>query len=285
MDELSTGFRGAVVGGFRREDVMNYIERTDKQYHEETEKLQQQLTAAQTEADGLRVENQALSERNAELLERLGQLTLDTDEMSEQVEELKNSLTLQTAEVEAQSARAEGLEVENKRLTTENQKMQQKCTEYDKAKDRITEMELSAYRRAEEIKEDARGQLQKLRQESLELIHSVQQKLNVVKEQYKAIALRSQMESADMARKASEWVDEVDYIISSLMRDDTKLPDINEAQAPSPVLVDPQTEHSKPGTSKSNSSKSDSSQSNSGKSDSSKSDSGKSDSSKSTTSK
>ena len=33
MDEQSKGFRSAWFGGFKREDVMQYIEQTDSKYY------------------------------------------------------------------------------------------------------------------------------------------------------------------------------------------------------------------------------------------------------------
>ena len=35
MDEQTKGFRSAVFGGFRREDVLRYIEETDARYYED----------------------------------------------------------------------------------------------------------------------------------------------------------------------------------------------------------------------------------------------------------
>ena len=43
MDEQSKGFRGVVFGGFKREDVLRYIEETDTRYFSETEELRRQL--------------------------------------------------------------------------------------------------------------------------------------------------------------------------------------------------------------------------------------------------
>ena len=72
MDEQSKGFRSAWFGGFKREDVMQYIEQTDSKYYAETEELRRQLTEAQSALGELREQNETLTEKNAELLERLG---------------------------------------------------------------------------------------------------------------------------------------------------------------------------------------------------------------------
>ena len=65
MDEQIKGFRGAVFGGFRREDVLRYIEETDSKYHSETEELRRQLTEAQAALTELGEQNKTLTENNA----------------------------------------------------------------------------------------------------------------------------------------------------------------------------------------------------------------------------
>ena len=70
-----------MFGGFRREDVLRYIEETDAKYYEESERLRSSLDDAQTAMGELRGQNEKLTEKNAELLERLGAMTLDMDPM------------------------------------------------------------------------------------------------------------------------------------------------------------------------------------------------------------
>lgn len=216
MDEQSRGFRGAVFGGFRREDVLRYIEETDGKYHNETEELRRQLAEAQSALTEMRAQNEKLTEKNAELLERLGEMTLDADKVRAQLDEIEKGFTLQTTEIEAQNARAEALAAENDRLTAENAKLSDKCGEYDASKEKIAEMELSAYRRAKQIEEDAKAELQKLRRQSMEMIGEVKRQLDTAKENYRTVLTRSQQESAEMARKANEVLGEIDRIAASL---------------------------------------------------------------------
>ena len=44
-------FRSAGFGGFNRQDVLNYIEETTKEYNQRFEELRAQHEAAQAEAD------------------------------------------------------------------------------------------------------------------------------------------------------------------------------------------------------------------------------------------
>ena len=52
MDEQTKGFRSAVFGGFRREDVLRYIEETDANYYKESARRRPRWTscASRTES-------------------------------------------------------------------------------------------------------------------------------------------------------------------------------------------------------------------------------------------
>ena len=89
-------------------------------------------------------------------------------------------------------------------------------------KDKIAEMELSAYRRAKQIEEDAKTELQKLRRQSLETIEQVRRQLEETKENYRVMLARSQQESQEMARRAGEVIGEIDRISASLGKNTTE---------------------------------------------------------------
>ncbi len=216
MDEQKKGFRGAMFGGFRREDVLRYIEETDSKYHAETEELRRQLTEAQAAMTELGEQNKTLTGKNAELLERLGEMTLDTDKIRAQLDQIERGFSMQAGEIEAQNTRAQELAAENDRLSAENAKLAAKCGEYDASKEKIAEMELSAYRRAKQIEDDAKAELQKLRRQSLDMIEQVKRQLDTAKENYRTVLTRSQQESAEMARKAGEVLGEIDRISAAL---------------------------------------------------------------------
>lgn len=149
-------------------------------------------------------------------------MTLDMDRIQAQLDEIEKGFSLQTTEIEAQNERAETLAAENDRLTSENTKLAAKCGEYDQSKDKIAEMELSAYRRAKQIEEDAKTELQKLRRQSLETIEQVRRQLEETKENYRVMLARSQQESQEMARRAGEVIGEIDRISASLGKNTTE---------------------------------------------------------------
>ena len=83
-------------------------------------------------------------------------------------------------------------------------------------------MELSAYRRAKQIEEDAKVELQKLRRKSMETIEQVRRQLEETKENYRVMLARSQQESQEMARRAGEVIGEIDRISASLGKNTTE---------------------------------------------------------------
>ena len=85
-------------------------------------------------------------------------------------------------------------------------------------------MELSAYRRAKQIEEDAKVELQKLRRKSMETIEQVRRQLDATKENYRTVLARNQQESAELARKAGEVLGEIDKISASLGKKDGETP-------------------------------------------------------------
>ena len=85
-------------------------------------------------------------------------------------------------------------------------------------------MELSAYRRAKQIEEDAKVELQKLRRKSMETIEQVRRQLDATKENYRTVLARNQQESAEMARKAGECSVKLTRYSASLGKRTAKAP-------------------------------------------------------------
>lgn len=216
MEEKISGFRRAFLGGFQREDVLRYIELTDSQYHAANEALRNQLTETQTALQELRQQHESVVEQNTELHKQLEIMAQDKDSIRAELQEIKRTLQAQMTEMETQASRDTMLSEENDRLKEENVRLAAKCGEYDAAKDKIAEMELSAYRRAKQMEEEARIELQKLRRQSAEMIERLKRQLDTTKENYRVMLARNQQESAEMQRRAGEVLGEIDRITASL---------------------------------------------------------------------
>ena len=86
--EQNMQFRSAGFGGFNRQDVLNYIEETTKEYNQKLEELRAQYEAAQEETAELR---HALNERKAQettLQERVEELLQEKEALLTRVKKL-----------------------------------------------------------------------------------------------------------------------------------------------------------------------------------------------------
>lgn len=149
MDGNET-FRSAVMGGFNRQDVMNYIERTASEHRQEMEKLVQANGEAREELEQLREERESLRSQLEES-QRLAESRLeDLQSMAEGYESLKRDsrrakelaeeLSLVREQLESTRAHADTLESS---LKTEVEELQREKAEMEQvmaqAKERLEE--------------------------------------------------------------------------------------------------------------------------------------------------
>lgn len=216
MAEQNVGFRSALFGGFQREDVLQYIEKMDSSYAEQTAQLKGQAEDARNALSELRAQNREYADKNKELLQKIETMAKDMDSFRAQMDEIERNFAQQEAEHNAQEESMLSLLADNEALQQENERLQKKCGEYDAAKEKIAEMELSAYRRAKKIEQDAREEAKKVQAQSKELLARVRQQLDETSEGYKAVLAKSQAESEAMTRRAKKTLAELDQITGKL---------------------------------------------------------------------
>jgi len=134
MSENNTGkFRGSLIGGFNRKDVAAYIGKVARELSEYKEK------------------SEKLGAENKELKTEVEELTRRVTELSAQNEELKSELDL-----------LRGTSEENERLKETIASMQARIDSdaetiagYEKMKSKLSELEVEALKRAQEIEASA----------------------------------------------------------------------------------------------------------------------------------
>ena len=139
---MSANFKTCMFGGFDREDVVSYIEKTAK---ETQEKL-----------DALETENAKLKADNEQIEQALRTLHAQTKQMKQEEQDQE---TLQQRLDEAQ-ARAAELAVRCEALEAENESLRASANECAHLKERIADIEINAHRRTEEFRAEA---IEKLR--------------------------------------------------------------------------------------------------------------------------
>lgn len=174
--EQNNSFRTAGFGGFHRQDVLDYIERTAKEHTQETESLTAQLEAARKDAQAA----------EAELPELLGQL-------------------------EAANARAQALEAENESLQAQlepllaegctAQELRDQAEGYRQLKDDFATIELEARCRASSLLEKAKAQadaiLAQARAEESEILARANAQAESIQEQARQQAERTIAQASD----------------------------------------------------------------------------------------
>ena len=124
---MDASFKTCMFGGFDRQDVVAFIEKTAEEHRVETETLRAENEQLRRERDAAVAENEALrclTEEDARLQE-------DNNRLQRRVEELQGKL----AEVQA-----------------ENDTLRGPAGEYQSLKEHIADIEISAHRRTEEFR-------------------------------------------------------------------------------------------------------------------------------------
>ena len=149
---MENTFKSSVFGGFNREDVIRYIEKTALESKERIEALER--------------ENDGLCRENADLRSEAASVTAARDRLSDSLEDtLKKheSAKAALAEAEAQLAAARDtiarLESENGTLQSTVAQLQKTADEYTAVRSHISDIELEARQRAGELEERTHRQL------------------------------------------------------------------------------------------------------------------------------
>ena len=135
---MDNKFRSTAFGGFNRQDVMDYLERSVKEHNQALEQVNVQLTAARNEADELRAQLAQTQEEVRRSKDELERITAEQlDELRTQNEQLRR---------QAEEARAD-------------------AAAYAAIKERTASIELEAHRRAQTIVDEAQAQAGQVRRE------------------------------------------------------------------------------------------------------------------------
>ncbi len=124
---MSESFKTCMFGGFNKQDVVDFIEEQSRAYREELESLQRDNAV-------LKEAVQRMESERGEFLPKAQQ----QEEGAARIEELEAQLAERNEELAA--------------LRQENESLRQPAEEYEKLRDHIAEIEISAHRRTEEFR-------------------------------------------------------------------------------------------------------------------------------------
>ena len=190
---MENTFKSSVFGGFNRDDVIRYIEKTSLESKQQIEALEQEsdglcrenaelrdkLAAAERERDkfaesystassaqdalkkGLTAAQETISELRAQIEEGAQKLASAKADCDRQLKAKEEAAEQRIAELEAQHAeRLSAAEQERKRLLSELDELRPQVEEYGRGKAHIAGIELSARERADALDAATRERLQ-----------------------------------------------------------------------------------------------------------------------------
>jgi len=153
---MDNQFRSAAFGGFNRQDVMDYLERSVKEHNQALEQVNTQLTQTRSEADQLREQLAQVREEVRQAKEELERATADRQSAQEQAQ-MVNELRIQNDQLRRQ---ADGAQAD--------------AEAYAAIKERTAGIELEAHRRAQSIVDQAQVQADQMRRELAQWLERVE---------------------------------------------------------------------------------------------------------------
>lgn len=167
MERGEHTFRTAVVGGFNRQDVLDYIESAVRESREKTVALQKELQSLREEREKLWQERAALEQRAETLRKESEKLRRTGTDQGNELGELQAELALEREE------RAT-LQKELEHYKEQCAKWAEGAKAYDDLKDRTATIELEARQRARAIESAAEEKAKRLRTEAEQILYKVQ---------------------------------------------------------------------------------------------------------------
>lgn len=163
-------FRGAMFGGFNRQDVLNYLESTAKQAAAELEEQRDRAESLDLELSDLRREQESTQAE----LKRLRQESMESRQAQEKAQ---NEVEVLRRDKERKEQEVKLLTAELEQLRTKVAQLEPDAVAYATVKDRTAGVELEAHRRAQNV--EARAKIM-----AGDLQRQMEQWMNKVEQQY-----------------------------------------------------------------------------------------------------
>ena len=154
-------FRSA-LSGFNRQDVMAYIERTQKQAEEAAAGLEARLAELEQAAAGTREELTACQEEREDLRRQLEDMTLRYNHAKNNWDAQSEAKDSFRRDVAQRDETVRELTGENQRLFRQVQDLESQMDALRREKEKLTQLELDAHRRSDEVLSNAQAEAQAL---------------------------------------------------------------------------------------------------------------------------
>ncbi|NCB63007.1 MAG: hypothetical protein EOM52_05245 [Clostridia bacterium] len=167
MEGMEQSFRTAAIGGFNRQDVLNYIEASAKSSAEKVESLKKEVEELRRT-----VEESATAAKEAEA--KADALEKENRRLTAELGEESAALTSTSELLGREKAETEALSNELAALKPKVSRLESSAAAYAELKDRAGTIELEAHQRAMLIEHAAQENARKVRTEAEQLVYKMQ---------------------------------------------------------------------------------------------------------------
>lgn len=174
MGSVEGTFRTAVVGGFNRQDVLNYIEARAREHRERCAALQKTVDEERRRREEAETGASAGRERIGELEDKLSAAEKQAAGETAAAASLREELEQLREELEKERRMRMTLERELQDLQARAERWELGAKAYDELKDRTATIELEAHQRARGIERTAEEQAERVRAAAERLLGRLQ---------------------------------------------------------------------------------------------------------------
>lgn len=203
MASILHKFRNAVVGGFNRQDVMEYIEHSARESGDRIGELTARLEKAEKEKAALAAELNGLRSRSGDLAEQEARIRASLEESTRNLTAVRGEL--QTTRTQLAVAKNE-LAV----LQAKVAQIEPMASRYEALKDRIATVELDAHQKAQATIDRAQAEVDALRADTAKWMADVQTGYDRLRRQVR--------ETADLAARTEEYFAAMEGDYQQLLR-------------------------------------------------------------------
>lgn len=197
-------FRNAAVGGFNRQDVLDYLEKTAAENIQKQQELEKQLEQQTQELEQLR-------RRVGELEEREAIFNRERENLARELEQTKTVLQDSQEREKAQAEELDQVRQERDRLRSRVATLEPDAAAYAAVKDRTAGMELQAHCRAHAVQEQADSQVRQVRRKMEQWLGQVQKEYDELRSQVEATVSHA----ADELNKTGKSLEQINQLLGN----------------------------------------------------------------------
>lgn len=200
MTPETSRFRGAVIGGFDRRDVTQYIEQTAKKHRDEVEALTKRLEEAEQEKAELAAALAGLRTESGDLADQEARIRTSLEESTQSLTKLRGELKTTQTQLAVAKKELGGLQAKVAQLEPLAQR-------YEALKDRVATVELDAHHKAQATVDEAQARADGLREDARRWVAELSAGYTALRDELRACAQHTAEASRALEEKEAAYQD------------------------------------------------------------------------------